>query len=72
MKAQIQTIVINYFLNSAEYEFKNFDMNQVIKEVEPLFKATLENYLYLKKYNPNNIQLAENSFYFVEPSKNKK
>ncbi len=72
MKAQIQTIVINYFLNSAEYEFKNFDMNQVISEVEPLFKATLENYLYLKKINPNNIQLAENSCFFVEPSKNKK
>lgn len=41
--------VIDYFLNSNKYEFKDFDMNNVIEEIAPLFKSTLENYLYIKK-----------------------
>lgn len=65
MKNQIQTIVINYFLESTEFEFKEFNIPVVIEELEPLFKATLEQYLYLRRQNPNNIELPENSFFII-------
>lgn len=54
MKNAINSLVINYFLNSNEFLFTDFDMNKIIEELEPLLKSTIKNYLYLKKTNPTN------------------
>lgn len=65
MKNALNSFVINYFLNSNQYEFRDFDMNLIIHELEPLLISTMDNYLYLKKLNPNN-ELMKN-VNFIEP-----
>ncbi len=55
MEKATTKFVIDYFMNSNEFDFKDFDITNVIEEITPLFKTTLENYLFLKKQNPKNI-----------------
>jgi hypothetical protein len=49
MEKIIKNLVIEYFLNSSKYEFKDFDMNDVMADLQPLINATIEQYLYIKK-----------------------
>lgn len=62
MKNAINSLVIKFFLNSNEYEFRDFDMNKIMDELEPLLKSTIENYLYLKKTNPDDILFKNVNF----------
>jgi hypothetical protein len=62
MQKETQTFVINWFLNSSDYQFSDFEMDAVISDLEPLFKKTIENYLFLKKINPENIPYLNVNF----------
>jgi hypothetical protein len=67
MKNLINQLIIQYFLHSNKYEFRDFEMENVMEELEPLLKSTIENYLYLKKTNPENI--IYKNVNFIQPSK---
>ncbi len=66
MKNEVSSLVINYFLNSSEFEFRDFEMDKIMVELEPLLKSTISNYLYLKKYNPKDIHLHNVNFIGTE------
>lgn len=66
MKNEVSSLVINYFLNSSEFEFRDFEMDKIMVELEPLLKSTISNYLYLKKQNPTDIHLHSVNFIAAE------
>ncbi|MBC5838749.1 hypothetical protein [Flavobacterium muglaense] len=62
MKNAINSLIINFFLSSNEFEFRDFDMNKTMDELEPLLKSTIKHYLYLKKTNPTDIPYKNVNF----------
>lgn len=62
MKKAVDSLVLNFFLDSPEFEFRDFDMEKIMVELEPLLKSTISNYLYLKKQNPTDIHLHNVNF----------
>ena len=69
MKKAVDSLVINFFLDSHEFEFRDFDMDKIIVELEPLLKSTISNYLYLKKTNPTDLHLHNVNFIGTEKEK---
>jgi hypothetical protein len=66
MKNHIARIIIDRFMSDSKYQFQDFDMNEVLTELEPLIQSTIDNYLYLKKTNPNNIKVFNAQF--IQPT----
>jgi hypothetical protein len=62
MKNAINSLIINFFLSSNEFEFRDFDMNNTMDELQPLLISTIKNYLYLKKTNPTDIPYKNVNF----------
>ncbi len=49
MQKQVNAIVIEFFMNSSEFEFKDYDLNEIMSEVKPLIEGLMNNYMYIKK-----------------------
>lgn len=62
MENAINSLIINYFLSSNEFEFRDFDMNKTVEDLRPLLLSTITNYLYLKKTNIEDIPYKNVNF----------
>ncbi len=68
-KENTDALMINFLLDSSEFEFKDFDLISANQDLQLLFKATLQQYFLLKKNNPENTIFHESGTCFIFPSK---
>lgn len=66
MENAINSLIINYFLSSNEFEFRDFDMNKTMEDLRPLLLSTITNYLYFKKTNIEDIPYKNVNFISVK------
>jgi hypothetical protein len=65
-KTSTDSLIVNYLMNSATFEFKDFDLIQANHDLQNLFRATMTMYFSLKKMNPDNIIEHESGTWFID------
>jgi hypothetical protein len=65
-KTSTDSLIVNYLMNSATLEFKDFDLIQANHDLQNLFRATMKMYFSLKKINPDNIIKHESGTWFID------
>ena len=62
---KLDFLIIDFLMNSNEFELKDFDLKQVNQDLKPLVSGLLRQYFFLKKINPQNDKLNDSGIEFL-------
>lgn len=62
---KLDFLIIDFLMNSNEFELKDFDLKQVNQDLKPLISGLLRQYFFLKKINPQNDKLNDSGIEFL-------
>ena len=61
-----QNMLLEFLMDSAEYNMADYDLYEVEKELKPLINGVMLQYFYLKQKNPKN-KVENNGLFFIHP-----
>ena len=65
-KTSTDSLMIKFFMDSNEFEIKEFDLIQANQDLQNLFREAMKMYFTLKQINPDNIIEHESGVWFID------
>jgi hypothetical protein len=65
-KSNTDSLIVDFLMDSPEFDFKSYDLIQANHDLQNLFRATMTMYFSLKKMNPDNIIEHESGTWFID------